>query len=655
MAKKLDKIGVFVCHCGLNIAGSVDVPKVVEEISKYPGVAHCENYMYMCSDPGQELIRNAIQEKGLTGIVNANCSPSLHEQTFRRIVASEGLNPYHQEVANIREHCSWPHPRDKETATKKAIAIIKATVERLRLNMALEPSVIPLSKRALVIGGGMAGMQSALDIANSGYEVVLVERNPNIGGHAAQLSGTFNTLDNALCLVTPVMREVIEHPKITTYTSSTIDEIDGYVGNFDLKIRQKATYVNADNCTNCGLCVGACPVSVPDEFDRGLSQRKAIYYPQPHVVSRLPMIDAQSCLRLNGGDCKACLEVCPSDAIDFSQADTIAEERLGAVIAATGYDLFPRERIGEYEMDPDVIDGLQFERILSPNGPTGGEVRRPSDGKVPKQVVFIQCVGTRDPEHGVVYCSRVCCMYTAKQSLLYKKAVPEGQAYVFYMDIRTDSKGFEQFHRQAVDEERILYLRGRVSKVFRDGDKIKVWGSDTLIDKSVEIEADLVVLALGMVPSAGAKDLARQLNIISDTDGFLTEAHIKLRPVETLTSGIYLAGTAQWPRDLPDTIASASGAASKILSLFSRKELLHEPTIAYVDEEVCVGCGQCVSVCTYKAIDIDPRKNVARVNEAVCEGCGACAVTCPSKAMQHKNWTPKQFYEMIDIAAGEYV
>jgi heterodisulfide reductase subunit A len=655
MAKKLDKIGVFVCHCGLNIAGTVDVHKVVEEVSKYPGVAHCENYMYMCSDPGQELIRKAIQEKGLTGIVNANCSPSLHEKTFRRVVASEGLNPYHQEVANIREHCSWPHPRDKETATKKAIAIIKATVERLRLNMALEPSVIPLSKRALVIGGGMAGMQSALDIANSGYEVVLVERNPNIGGHAAQLSGTFNTLDNALCLVTPVMREVIEHPKITTYTSSTIDEIDGYVGNFDLKIRQKATHVNADKCTNCGLCVGACPVSVPDEFDRGLSQRKAIYYPQPHVVSLLPIIDAQSCLRLTGGDCKACQEVCPSDAIDFSQEDTIAEERLGAVIAATGYDLFPRERIGEYEMDPDVIDGLQFERILSPNGPTGGEIRRPSDGRVPKQVVFIQCVGTRDPEHGVVYCSRVCCMYTAKQSLLYKKAVPEGQAYVFYMDIRTDSKGFEQFHRQAVDEERILYLRGRVSKVFRDGDKIKVWGSDTLIDKSVEIEADLVVLALGMVPSAGAKDLARQLNIISDADGFLTEAHIKLRPVETLTSGIYLAGTAQWPRDLPDTIASASGAASKILSLFSRKELLHEPTIAYVDEEVCVGCGQCVSVCTYKAIDIDPKRNVARVNEAVCEGCGACAVTCPSKAMQHKNWTPKQFYEMIDIAAGEYV
>ena len=655
MTKRLERIGVFVCHCGLNIAGSVDIKKVVEEISKYPGVVHAENYMYMCSDPGQELIRKAIQEKNLNGIVNANCSPSLHEKTFRRIVSSEGLNPYHQEVANIREHCSWPHVNDKETATKKAIAIIKATVERLRLNMALTPSVIPMTKRVLVIGAGMAGMQSALDIANSGYEVVLVERNPAIGGHAAQLSGTFLTLDSSLCLVAPTIGEVINHPNITVYTYAEVNEVEGYVGNFDIGIRNKATYVDADKCNHCGLCVGACPVSVPSEFDRGLSDRKAIYFPQPQVIPQAPVLDAQACLRFNGGDCKTCQEVCPVDAIDYSQGDMIAEERIGAVIAAMGYDLFQRERIGEYEIDPDVIDGLQFERLLSPSGPTEGKVLRPSDGKVPKEVVFIQCCGSRDPEHGVIYCSRICCMYTAKQALLYKKAVPDGQAYVFYMDIRSDSKGFEQFQKQAVEEERILYLRGRVSKVFRDNDKVKVWGTDTLTGKSIEIAADLVVLALGIVPSPGAKEVARSLNIISDTNGFLTEAHLKLRPVETLTSGIYLAGAAQWPRDLPDTIASASGAASKILSLFSRKELLHDPTIAYVDEEVCVGCGQCVSVCTYKAIELDPKKKIAKVNEAVCEGCGACAATCPSKAMKHKNWTPKQFFEMLDVATKEYV
>ena len=328
---------------------------------------------------------------------------------------------------------------------------------------------------------------------------------------------------------------------------------------------------------------------------------------------------------------------------------------MGAVIVATGYELYPRDGIGEYASDPDVLDGLQFERLLSPSGPTAGEVRRPSDGKVPQQVVFIQCVGSRDPEHGVSYCSRVCCMYTAKQTMLYKRAVPGGQAYIFYMDIRSDAKGYEEFVKRAVDEERVLYLRGKVSKVFREGEKLKVWGADTLTGKSIEISADLVVLATAMVPTSAVRELARKLNIIVDEHGFVSEAHIKLRPVETLTAGIYLAGAAQWPRDLPDTVSSASGAASKILSLFSRKELLHEPAIATVDSEVCSGCGQCVSICSYKAIELDPRRKVARVNEAVCEGCGACAVTCPSKAMWHKNWTPRQFFEMIDVAASEYV
>ena len=655
MAKTLKRIGVFVCHCGLNIAGTVDVETVVQEIRKYPGVAFACHYIYMCSEPGQELIGNAIEEHNLDGIINANCSPSLHQRTFRGLAAAKGLNPYLQEIANIRENCSWPHANDKETATKKAISIIKATVDRLRLNASLTPSLIPLTKRALVIGAGMAGMQAALDIANSGFEVIVVEKAPSIGGHAAQLSSTFLTMDNSLCLITPIIREVTAHPKITLYTYSEIANVDGYVGNFNISIKRKATYVDEDKCNNCGLCVGACPISVPSEFDRGLSERKAIYFSPPQIVPQNPLIDSKSCIRLNGGECNKCEQVCPTNAIDFAKEDIIVEEELGAVIAATGYDIFPREKISEYELDPDVIDALQFERMLSPSGPTGGQIRRPSDGTVPKQVVFIQCVGTRDPEHGVVYCSRICCMYTAKEALRYKKLVPDGQAYVFYMDIRSDSKGFEQFVKQAIEEEHVLYLRGRVSKVFRDGDKIKVWGADTLSGKSVEIAADLVVLALGMRPQDGAKDMARGLNIITDTNGFFTEAHIKLRPVETLTSGIYLAGAAQWPRDLPDTIASASGAASKIISLFSRKELLHDPTIAFVDPDSCVGCGQCVSVCTYKAIDIDPKKRIARVNEAVCEGCGACAAQCPSKAMKHTNWTTSQFFGMIDVATQEYV
>lgn len=652
---KKKKIGVFVCHCGLNIAGSVDVERVVEQIKDYPGVAHAEHHIYMCSEPGQELVKKAIRDKGLNGIVMSNCSPFLHERTFRNLAASEGINPYHCEIANIREQCSWPHASDRETATKKAIVIIKAAIEKLQRNISLTPMVVPLTKRVLVIGAGIAGMQAALDIADGGYEVVLVEREPSIGGHATQLSGTFPTLDRVPCLLAPIMVKVASHRNIKLYAYSELEEVSGYVGNFQARIRRKASFVDEEKCNYCGLCLGNCPVTTPSEFDRGLSQRGAIYVPFSQAVPPRPVIDTQTCLRFNGEQCQACEQICPTQAIDFQQQDTFVEEKVGAIIVATGYELYPGDGIGEYASDPDVIDGLQFERLLSPSGPTAGEVKRPSDGKTPKEVVFISCVGSRDPEHGVSYCSRVCCMYVAKQAMLYKQVVPSGQAYIFYMDIRSDAKGYEEFVEKVVDEEKVLYLRGKVSKVFRDGEQIKVWGVDTLIGKNIEVSADLVVLATAMVPSLGIKELARKLNIIFDEHGFITEAHIKLRPVETLTSGIYVAGTAQWPRDLPDTVSSASGAASKILSLFSRKELLHEPIIAVVDSEVCSGCGQCVPICSYKAIELDPKKRVAKVNEAVCEGCGACAVACPSKAMKHKNWTPRQFFEIIDVAAAEYV
>ncbi|MCL0095710.1 CoB--CoM heterodisulfide reductase iron-sulfur subunit A family protein [Dehalococcoidia bacterium] len=647
-------IGVFVCHCGLNIAGSVDMEKVVAEIRKYRGVVYAEHYQYMCSDPGQNLMREAIREHHLSAIVNANCSPSLHEKTFRSVAASEGLNPYNLEIANIREHCSWPHANDPEMATRKAIAIIKATVDKLKLNAALEPAIIPLKKRALVIGGGIAGMQSALTIANAGYEVVLVESSPWVGGHVAQLSSTFPTLDRPECLIAPMMAEVASHPRITLYAYSEIEGVSGYVGNFVVRIRKKASFVDTAKCDNCGLCFDPCPVSVLSEFERGLATRKVIHIPFAQAVPQRPVIDNKSCIHLNSGECCACKEACPAGAIDYLQQDRIIEEEAGAIIVATGHELISRDVLGEYLPDPDIIDGLQFERLLCPTGPTRGAVKRPSDGKIAKEVVWISCAGSRDTERGVPYCSRVCCLYVAKQTLLYKRAVPDGQAYVSYMDIRSDVMGTEEFVQGVVEKSRTMYLRGQASKIFRDGEKIKVWASDTLAGKDIEIAADMVVLALAMVPSTTARVLARKLNIICDQHGFMTEAHLKLRPVDTLTSGMYLAGTAQWPKDIPDTLASASGAASRILSLFSRAVLLHEPAIAFVNERVCVGCEQCVSVCAYKATTLDPEKKVARVNEAICEGCGACVVACPSKAMKHKNWTPRQFFDMVDVFTQEY-
>jgi heterodisulfide reductase subunit A len=645
---KSRRIGVFVCHCGRNIAGSVDVDRVVEQIKGYPDVVHAENYIYMCSDPGQKLVIKAIREKKLDGIVMSNCSPSLHERTFRNLVASEGINPYLCEIANIREQCSWPHASDKEAATAKAVTIIETIVEKVRRNLSLIPAVVPVTKRALVIGAGLAGMQSALDIADGGYDVILVEKSPGIGGHVAQLSGTFPRLEKVTPLVMPIMEKIQSHPNIKIYRYAEVDSVSGYVGNFQVNIREKASYVDASKCDACGLCLKKCPVRTPAEFDRGLEKRAAIYIPPSQVSPQKPVIDPRNCRHFTAFDCEACQKACPLNAIDFGQQAIMGQEKVGAIVAATGYDLYSRDGIGEYETDPDVLDGLQFERLLSSFGPTGGEIRRPSDNKVPRQIVFISCVGSRDPEHGVPYCSRVCCIYTAKQALLYKKAVPDGQVYVFYIDVRSDAKYYEEFTKQAVDEGGVLYLRGRVSKVFREGEILKAWGTDTLTGKSIEISADMVVLATAMVSSPGVKELARKLNIISDANGFLSEAHIKLRPVETLTSGIYLAGTAQWPRDIPETIASASGAASKILSLFSRKELLHEPTVAEVDTGVCKGCGQCVSICAYQAIELEAKKKVARVNEALCEGCGACAAACPSKAMKHRNWTPTQFFEMLD-------
>ena len=585
MAKK--KIGVFVCHCGLNIASTVDVKKVVEEIKKYPGIEHAENYIYMCSDPGQNLVRKAIQEKGLDGIVMSNCSPSLHLNTFRKVAASEGLNPYHADVANIREWCSWPHAKDKETATRKALNIIKGTIERVRLNLELTPMVVPLTKKVMIVGAGVSGMQAALDIANGGFPVILVERQPHIGGHAVQIGGFTVTMDDALCNLNSMMQQVIDHPNIDLHTYTEIEKVDGYVGSFEIELRQKAKYVDWTKCDGCGKCLEVCPATASSEFDLGLGERKAIHTSYPNSYPGKPVIDANSCLALQGGECDACVKACPHNAIDFELQEEPFQTTVGSIVVATGYDLYAKKELTEYAEDPDIVDGLQFERLLAPNGPTGGVVRRPSDGKIPKEVVFIKCAGSRDPEHHFPYCSRFCCMYTGKQARFYKRKVPDGQAYVFYMDIRSTGKGYEEFIKESIEEGRPVYVRGRVAKIYRDGEQLVVMGADTLSDSMVEVRADMVVLAMAATGAAESRELGKKLNIITDMYGFASEAHLKLGPLETLTAGIYLCGSAPSPKDIPDSIYQGSGAAAKVLSLFSRKELLHNPEIAHANEEIC--------------------------------------------------------------------
>lgn len=653
------RIGVFVCWCGLNIAGTVDVGRVAKEAASIPGVVHSEDYKYMCSDPGQNLIKTAIKEKKLDGVVVAACSPSMHEATFRQAALSAGLNPYQVQIANIREQCSWVHS-NKEEATEKAIEIVRATVEKVRRDRPLDAFKIPVTKRALVIGGGIAGMQASMDIADAGYEVVLVEREPNIGGRMAQLSETFPTLDCASCILTPRTAEVGRHPRIRLMAYSEVREVSGYIGNFTVKIARKPAYVDWQKCIGCMLCQDKCPKKVPSEFDRDLGPKKAIGVNFPQAVPYRPVIDKEECTYFQKGKCRVCEKVCPVGAIDFEQEETIVEEQVGAIIMATGFDVMPGESFAEYGYGkyPDVIDGLSFERLLSSSGPTEGAIRRPSDGKVPTEVVFIQCVGSRDPDKGKPYCSKICCMYTAKHAMLYKHKVPEGQAYIFYMDIRAGGKAYEEFVQRGVEKDGMLYLRGRVSRVYPEGDRLIVKGVDTLSGKNVEVAADLVVLATAAVPRADAKQLAQVLKIGTDEHGFFTEAHPKLRPVETMTRGVFLAGAAQAPKDIPESVAQASGTASKVIALFSRDELEADPLVSRVDESKCSGCLWCVPVCPYQAIEpkiIEERvgrktvkRQVASVNAGLCQGCGACTVACRDGAMNLEGFTNEQILAEVE-------
>jgi len=645
---KEKRIGLFVCHCGVNIAGVVDVEKVAQALKDYPGVTFSADYVYMCSDPGQQMVIDTIKEKHLDGIIIAACSPTLHEKTFQEAARLAGLNPYQIEIANIREQDSWVHT-DKEKATKKAIKIVKSHVAKARLNENLDPIKVDVNRRALVIGGGVSGLQAAMDIADHGYEVILVEKNPSIGGKMIQLSETFPTLDCSQCILTPKMVEVSRHPRIKLLTYHEVDSISGFVGNFKVRIRKKPRYVDETLCNLCNECEKVCPQVVPDEFNMGLSFRKAIYMPFPQAIPGTFTLDAEHCLGLNPVRCGKCKDVCEKKAIDFDMKETIVEEEVGAIVVATGFDLYTMQALGEYggEKYEDVVNGLEFERILSASGPTGGEIRRPSDGKVPKSIVFVQCSGSRDTEKHLPYCSKICCMYTAKHAMMYRHRVPDGQAIVFYIDVRTGGKSFDEFYMRTVEEDKVLYIRGKVSKIFKEGDKLIVWGVDTLTGKKVEVEADMVVLAMAMVKADGVQDLLKKLKISTDIHGFLAEAHPKLRPVESLNAGFYLAGCALGPKDIPETVAQASAAAAKVGDLFAQKELLHEPTTVPVNDELCSGCAICVTMCPYAARSMDPDRGVVAVNEILCEGCGACAAACPSGAAQQRNTTDDQIFSML--------
>ena len=659
----MQKIGVFVCHCGTNIAGTVDTAKVAEALSFEPGVVHSVDYTYMCSESGQNLIKDAVKEYGLTGIVVCSCSPRMHENTFRKAAAAAGINPYMVEIANIREQVSWIH-KNMDEATEKAIILGRAAIAKVHLNAPLTAGESPVVKRALVIGGGIAGIQTALDIADAGFEVDIVEKTPTIGGKMAQIDKTFPTLDCAACILTPKMVEAAQHEKINIYAYSEVDQVKGFVGNFSVKIKRKARYVREDLCTGCGLCTEKCPQKkVPNEFNLGMNQRRAVYIPFAQAVPKIATIDADYCTMLKTGKCGVCSKVCTANAIDYTQKDSFIEKQYGAIVVATGFNPIKLDKFNEYAYSesPDVVTSLEFERITNAAGPTAGKLLRPSDGKHPHTIVFVQCVGSRcdGGEKGKSYCSKICCMYTAKHAMLTREKYPDTDVYVFYIDVRTPGKNFDEFYRRAVEQYGVHYVKGMVGKVVPENGVLKVQASDLIEGKQLHIDADMVVLAAAIEPDETARPLATMLTASMDTNDFFTEAHPKLRPVESPTAGIFLSGACQGPKDIPETVAQAGAAASKVIGLLAKDKLTCNPCVAHSDEMMCNGCSSCEKVCPYGAITYSDKefrgpnrttliRRVASVNEAVCQGCGACTVACPSGAMDLKGFTNSQIMAEVD-------
>ncbi len=657
----MQRIGVFVCWCGSNIAATVDVEAVAEALRHEPGVVHSMTYQYMCSEVGQASIRNAIKEYQLTGVVVCSCSPRMHEATFRRTASLAGLNPYMVEIANIREHVSWVH-KDKAVATEKAIILGRAAIAKVMLNAPLISGESPVTKRALVIGGGIAGIQTALDIAEAGFEVDIVEKTPTIGGNMAKLDKTFPTLDCSSCILTPKMVEAAQSDKIDILAYSEVESVSGFVGNFKAKIRKKARYVDATKCTGCALCTEKCPSRKGlNEFNQGLNKRGAIYIPFAQAIPNVATIDAEQCIKLKTGKCGLCEKVCSAGAIDYNQKDEIIEREYGAIVAATGFKPIDAAKYDEYGYsdNPDVVTSLEFERLMNAAGPTNGILLRPSDNAHPHDIVFIQCVGSRCDDHrGKSYCSKICCMYTAKHAMLVREKYPDVNVHVFYIDVRTPGKNFDEFYRRAVEQYGVDYIKGMVGKVYKKGDKLMVQGSDLLNNEQLLLETDMVVLAVAIEPDPSARKVGTMLTASMDTNDFFTEAHAKLRPVESPTAGVFLSGTCQGPKDVPETVAQASAAASKVIALLVKDKLVTNPCVAQSNELLCNGCSSCERVCPYGAItyvekevrgpEVRGIRRVAQVNPAVCQGCGACTVACPSGAMDLMGFTNSQIMAEVD-------
>lgn len=665
---KAPRIGAFVCHCGTNIAGSIDIDAVKEYVKTLPNVAYVDDYKYMCSMPGQSNIQEAINEHGLTGVVVAACSPRLHEPTFRAATKDGGLNPFRFEMANIREQNSWVHMHDREGATEKAKDAIRIAVAKASLLEDLYPKTVPVEHAAMVVGAGVAGMQAALDLANSGIKTYLIEKAPTIGGRMSQLDKTFPTLDCSQCILTPKMVDVGRAENIVLMVNSEVESVEGYIGNFDVTIRRKATGVLSPaeaeakgivggGCTGCGDCDPVCPVTKPNPFEMGMAPRKAIYIYHPQVVPLLYTIDWDACVK-----CGLCVEACgDKKAIDLEMQDELVQVKVGTVILATGFEVFPIENKEEwgYKRYDNVITSLEFERLICASGPTGGHLVRPSDGQTPLRIAFVLCAGSRDNTGvGKPYCSRFCCMYSLKHAHQIMEKIPGAVPYIFYMDIRSFGKAYEEFYYR-IQDEGAKFIRGRVSNIQEDPvtKNLKVYAEDTLLGRPMELEVDMVVLASAVQPTETTNKTRKLFGVSCSQDGWLLEAHPKLNPCGTTTAGVFVAGVCQGPKDIPDTVSQAEGAASAASIPIHKGFVELEPYYAMCIEEKCAGCGMCVNLCPYSALSLVEKdgRTVMQVTEAKCKGCGTCGGFCPGGAIWMNHFSTPQIVAQIDafLLGGE--
>jgi len=661
------RIGVFVCYCGLNIAGTVDVEDVAEYARKIPGVVYVKTNRYTCADPGQEEIRKGIQEYKLNRVVVAACSPRMHEPTFRRTVSEAGLNPFVYEMANIREFSSWCHQSTPKEATEKAKELVKMAVAKVKLLEPLDVIEVPVTNRALVIGAGVAGASAAVDLADMGYQVYLVDRAEIIGGHMAQLGKTFPVFECSNCpqqihcsrfsCVATRIGAAATHPNIKLLANSDVKEVEGVIGSYKAKVLTRPRFVDESRCTSCGQCAEVCPVTVPNKFDAGMKTRKAIYLPFPNATPSVYTIDRETCLFFKDGSCRKCQEICPENAVDFEQKPVEERYEVGCLVVATGYDIYepydlPNYGFGKYK---NVITALQLERIIDSNTQILGELRKPSDGNTPESMTYIQCVGSRDVNK-FEYCSGFCCMLTLKSAVFLKEKYGDKlNINVFFTDMRANRKGYEELYRKA-QQIGINFIRVKLTdrNVTEDqATKKLVVRAVKENGEQVEVKSDLVVLATAAVPAQGSEQVARVFNISRGSDGFFMESHPKLKPIDTPADGVFVAGGCQAPKDVPYSVSQGMGAAARAATILSQSKWKIQPIVAVVDPAKCrntkVKCGLCAKACPYGAIRA-PEGQVAEAISAMCHGCGTCVAECPADAITQKHFTDAQIISQIRAA-----